>query len=181
MTARRCPVCGSAEVEVRRLERHPGLGLEAIRLVNVPYLQCRTCGEELEEFPAYRRLIRQAVELICQLDSVLTGQEVAFVRHALNRSQQELAELLGVHTVTLSRWETGHSEVPAPADRLLRALAFEHFGRVRPVSLSTAPRQRNRERPITLDVEQLHGETYTYETPHTFGGTSHTWVMSNDG
>ena len=181
MSALNCPVCDSAEVEMSRVERDNGLGLESIRLVNVPFLECGRCGEGFEEFPAYRRLIRQAVELLCQLDSRLTGQEIAFVRHALNRSQQELAELLGVHTVTLSRWETGHSEVPAPADRLLRALAFEHFGRVRPVSLSTAPRQRNRERPITLDVEQLHGETYTYETPHTFGGTSHTWVMSNDG
>lgn len=181
MTTLTCPICGSDEVEISRVERDNGLGLESIRLVNVPALECGSCGEEFEEFPAYRRLIRQAVELLCQLDSRLNGQEIAFVRHALNRSQQELAGLLGVHTVTLSRWETGHSEVPATADRLLRALAFEHFGRARPVSLSTAPKKRNRERPITLDVEQLHGDTYTYETPHTFGGNNRAWVMSNVG
>ena len=41
-------------------------------------------------------------------------------RRAARLSQERFAELLGIHRVTLSRWETGSVPPKAPADRLLR-------------------------------------------------------------
>jgi transcriptional regulator with XRE-family HTH domain len=43
----------------------------------------------------------------------MTGAEIRSVREALKLSQSQFAMLLGVHAVTVSRWETG-AQSPTP-------------------------------------------------------------------
>lgn len=53
----------------------------------------------------------------------MTGQEVRRLRARLGLYQTELAAKLGVHTVTVCRWETGVVNISEPAARLLALLA----------------------------------------------------------
>jgi len=53
----------------------------------------------------------------------MTGSEVRQLRETLGLTQPELAEELGVHPITISRWEREKARVPTAAARLLTILA----------------------------------------------------------
>jgi DNA-binding transcriptional regulator YiaG len=50
---------------------------------------------------------------------------VRLIRKTLGLTQSGFAALLGVHVVTVKKWETGAQGMRAPADRLIRLLS-EH-------------------------------------------------------
>jgi len=50
----------------------------------------------------------------------LTGKEIKEIRKKFKMTQQELADKLGVHQVTIARWETNHKH---PSNLALRQLA----------------------------------------------------------
>ena len=52
----------------------------------------------------------------------MTGKEVQRLRTRLGLKQTELAAQLGVHPITISKWETGVHVIPEPAAKLLRLL-----------------------------------------------------------
>ncbi len=53
----------------------------------------------------------------------MTGSEVRRVRRQLGLTQGEFAERIGVHLVTVSRWERGEMGIRESAARLIRLLA----------------------------------------------------------
>ena len=54
----------------------------------------------------------------------MTGQELRSLRrNGLKLSQAALASELGVHALTVSRWELGRCPIPGPAARLVELLA----------------------------------------------------------
>jgi transcriptional regulator with XRE-family HTH domain len=53
----------------------------------------------------------------------VTGREVKRLRRALGLKQTELADKLGVHPITVSRWERDIVRMPEPTARLLTLLA----------------------------------------------------------
>lgn len=53
----------------------------------------------------------------------MTSQEIVVVREALDITQSQLAQLVGVHTLTVSKWERGHLS-PSPHQIALLA-AFQ--------------------------------------------------------
>jgi putative transcriptional regulator len=55
----------------------------------------------------------------------LTGKELRFLRVELLLSQAALARLLGVKELTVARWETGRTRIPAAVDAAVRALYLE--------------------------------------------------------
>ncbi len=58
----------------------------------------------------------------------LSGKELRFLRHEMLMSQATLSKLLDVAEQTVHRWEAGKSEVPKPAEALIRLLYSEHLG-----------------------------------------------------
>lgn len=56
---------------------------------------------------------------LCEQPEKFTGPEVRFLRHELDLSQKTLAGILGVKELTVARWESGKSDISAPAQRLL--------------------------------------------------------------
>ena len=58
----------------------------------------------------------------------LSGKELRFLRHEMVMSQATLAKLLDVAEQTVHRWEAGKTEVPKPAESLIRLLFNEHLG-----------------------------------------------------
>jgi len=59
----------------------------------------------------------------------MTGDEVRRIRRRLGLTQVEFAKLVGVHSVTVSRWETGELGLRATSEKLLRLLAAQKKGR----------------------------------------------------
>ena len=55
--------------------------------------------------------------------STMTGTDVQRLRRRLGLTQAALARKIGVHTLTVSRWERGQVRVTEPMARLLRLLA----------------------------------------------------------
>ncbi len=53
----------------------------------------------------------------------MMGADLRRVRAHLGETQVQLARRLGVHEITLSRWETGKSRIPAAVAQLLQLLA----------------------------------------------------------
>lgn len=64
----------------------------------------------------------------------LKGVEIRFLRHELDLSQAALANLLGVDTQTIARWEKDQSIISGPAERLLRAIYLESIDQASSVS-----------------------------------------------
>jgi putative transcriptional regulator len=60
--------------------------------------------------------------------ATLAGPEIRFLRKELDLTQSALAHFLGVDVQTVARWEKGQSEIPGPADRLVRLLYLDHKG-----------------------------------------------------
>jgi len=57
----------------------------------------------------------------------LAPKELRFLRQELLLSQANLAKLLNVTEQTVHRWETGKTDIPKPAESLVRMLYGERF------------------------------------------------------
>jgi len=64
----------------------------------------------------------------------MTAAEVLRLRQRLGLTQVALAARLGVHSVTVCRWETEAVRIPEPTARLLRLL------------VQTAPKKKSKRR-----------------------------------
>jgi DNA-binding transcriptional regulator YiaG len=53
----------------------------------------------------------------------VTGAQVKRVREVLGLTQHQFAERLGVHPVTVAKWETDAQGIRGPAVRLMKMLA----------------------------------------------------------
>lgn len=53
----------------------------------------------------------------------MSGPEIERLRKALAMSREQFAELLGISSMTVYRWERGKTAVTGPARRLLARMA----------------------------------------------------------
>lgn len=98
-----------------------GCGLDGIYLCN---------GYEIEDIDGekYTHIIdSEELHKVIALNiaahrKTLTPAELKFIRVAMDKTQSELGKALGVSSQTVARWEKGQSELPGPADRMLRVL-----------------------------------------------------------
>lgn len=58
-------------------------------------------------------------------DAPMTADELRKIRKALGLTQPALAARLGVHPVTVARWEISTRRIPEPTARLIRLLLAE--------------------------------------------------------
>jgi DNA-binding transcriptional regulator YiaG len=86
-----------------------------------PHMKCCKCGD-----------IRNR-----RMDVEMTPTHCRAIRGRLRVSQAGLARLVGVHRVTVTRWETGRRAIPAPTAKLLGLL----LGGWRPVETTRAVAQ----------------------------------------
>jgi len=56
----------------------------------------------------------------------MTPDEVRRARKALGLSQSKFAAVLGVHPVTVKKWETGAQGLRTTSERLIRLLMAQH-------------------------------------------------------
>ncbi len=117
----KCPSCGREMQVTKKDYRYEEAGLKKVVLKDTTVHEC-DCGEMLPELPQVNRLHQRIAEDLIGKQSPLTGEEFRFLRKSMGMSAKELAKLLGVTTVTISRWENNKEKVGAQSDRLLRCL-----------------------------------------------------------
>ncbi len=118
-----CPACGSRNVETSEEEYRfkYGTGEKQVDLTtNVPL---RTCGDCEFAFldDAAEELCHEA---ICRHRGVMTPSKIRALRGYLGFSQSEFAEITGLGTATLSRWERGAVIQNEAYDKYLYLLGF---------------------------------------------------------
>lgn len=96
---------------------------EEISVRQVGHLNCSRCGERILDARQSRDLHRRALDLYRRKHGLLTAQEIKTIREKNGLSQVELADLLKLGAVTLSRWEAGRFVQSASMDVLLRLIS----------------------------------------------------------
>ena len=76
-------------------------------------------------FPNVNGLHKAIAYDIITHDSGISAKELRFLRTEMGMTQEEMADLLKVSRVTVSRWETGKEHIPPTAEFVMRVLAAE--------------------------------------------------------
>ncbi len=118
-----CPMCSDGELEKVTGDYKTAFlddsGDERELVVrNLTWDQCSNCGEVFLDDEATQRI--EAVRL--QAMRRLSPAEIKRFRESLQRTQKEMAMLLGLGEKTYSRWESGAYIQNAASDRYLRLL-----------------------------------------------------------
>jgi putative zinc finger/helix-turn-helix YgiT family protein len=101
--------------------RYTESGLDNILLTGVTIYKC-ACGEVMPELKDVERIHRTIADVLVKKNTRLSGKEVRFLRKETGMSSKELAGLLSVSPVTVSRWESGKEKVGSVSDKLIRML-----------------------------------------------------------
>jgi DNA-binding transcriptional regulator YiaG len=96
-------------------------GLEGIFLHN-GYDIIDYSGERFVSVSDTEGLHRRIGEYIVANRKELAPEEIRFLRKTMELTQSELGRWIGQSSQQVARWEKGQSEIPGPADRLLRAI-----------------------------------------------------------
>lgn len=94
-------------------------GLSNVYLSGVVAYNC-VCGEEVLELPKIVNLHSLIVQKLLTKSSQLKGSELRFIRKFFGLKAVDLAKMLGVDPVTVSRWETEDNPIGPANDKLIR-------------------------------------------------------------
>jgi len=120
-----CPECGKGQLfliyESEEFDYELGDEKLRVKVENVPLEKCDQCGEVIAGTSAFR--LRH--DAICRTAGFYTPSEIRELRENLGLSQTEFAQLAGVGTATVSRWERGRLLQNRGNDNLLFLLTLE--------------------------------------------------------
>lgn len=120
-----CPSC-KHKMAPKRLPSYDAgslLGMRSVNVRDVPALVCPKCKNIILDGALLDSLHEQLLLDVLSNGHVLGGEEVRFIRKALGLSQAALADRLGVHRVSVARWESGEAPLDGPTSVAIRALA----------------------------------------------------------
>ena len=128
-----CEQCQIEMVERKATVKHPYTydlsGLSNVRLVGITVYTCPRCGVTSPVIPRIEELHQVIARALVRKPSMLSGEEIRFLRKHAGFPAKKFAALLGVAPEHLSRVENGHREsLSASADRLVRAIATTEQG-----------------------------------------------------
>jgi DNA-binding transcriptional regulator YiaG len=98
-------------------------GLEGIYLCN-GYETEELDGEIYTTVQDREQLHRVIALNLVEHRKTLAPKELKFIRVAMDQTQADLARFLGVSSQSVARWEKGESELPGPADRMIRVMVM---------------------------------------------------------
>ena len=130
----------------------------SVTLENATVLTCSACGAESVAIHAPARLHRAVADAVVRKATRLSPPEVAFLRHHLDMTGEQMARHLGVSKTSISRWETGREPIGQVPDRLLRTLVLLQDWQARP-DLGLFARLGSAAKPWHIKVK-LEGEDW---------------------
>jgi putative zinc finger/helix-turn-helix YgiT family protein len=154
----KCLDCGGMLETEKRPYRYRFEGGLSVTLENATIMRCVSCAAESVAIHAPARLHRAVAAAVVKKASRLASSEVAFLRHHLDMTGEELAQHLGVTKTSVSRWETGREPIGQVPDRLLRTLVLLRDWESRP-DLGLFARLGSAAKPSRIKVT-LQGEDW---------------------
>jgi DNA-binding transcriptional regulator YiaG len=120
-------------------------GLEGIFLHN-GYDAIEHDGERFVSVFETEKLHRKIGEYLVATRKELAPDEIRFLRRTMDLTQSELGRWIGQSSQQVARWEKGQSEIPGPADRLMRAIFLLR---------TMAPDEREEFLQLLRDIEDM--------------------------
>lgn len=123
----KCPICGGWLRTSKGNYKYVESGLDNVMLIGIPIHKCtnKDCGDVMPELKQVEMLHALIAEALINKSTPLMGKEVRFLRKRMDLSSKNLASLLSVNPVTVSRWETGTEKVGIVSDKLVRMLYIQ--------------------------------------------------------
>jgi YgiT-type zinc finger domain-containing protein len=123
VVSRECFECHQAMVGRRENYPYTEAGLKSVTLTNVLVFHCK-CGAIVAELPAIGQLHMVIADNLFRKKTILSGEEVRFLRKWVGYSATELAETTGYSKTIISRWENEKQKIGKEPDRLIRLVVF---------------------------------------------------------
>jgi putative zinc finger/helix-turn-helix YgiT family protein len=117
-----CYNCKSEMKKTKKDYPYKESGLDNVVLKGISAYVCPSCGEVN---PVIRNVLvvhRRLAQAIISKKSILSNREIIFLRKEMGIKAIDLARIMGVSKVTVSRWENGRERISSVADRLVRTL-----------------------------------------------------------
>lgn len=128
------------------------LGIPLVIFNSVQQSTCKKCGEITHLIPFPDRLIAAAAIGRCKLPLKFSGDEIRFIRKAMNVASKDLAEILCVAPETFSRWENDKAPIAPASEKMLRIVAWLKLGASAP-AIDFDPREI-----MDMPVKAIRGE-----------------------
>lgn len=127
--AMKCDKCGQRMGRAKQGEHlYTGSGLSDVTLVNVEVRPCSSCDNVEVGIPKMDALHRVLVRELATKAAALTGAEIRAMRSYMGLGRPELALLLAVTPVKLTRWEETDKEMDRAPELALRYLVLAYTG-----------------------------------------------------
>lgn len=118
----KCPNCGARSLRSVSQSEDFKVG-SVIYRTRISVRQCVVCRETYVPGPALMAAEHAVARAVARSGRV-SGESFAFMRTAFGWKATEVAELLGVSSITISRWENGRREMEPLAWALLAELVL---------------------------------------------------------
>ncbi len=119
----KCPHCNKATKGKKGKYHYTESGLDNVYLETFIY-KCE-CGETIVDIPNIYGLHELIAKDLVRKKSTLRGKEIKFIRKQLHLKANELAQILGVNKVTVSRWENEEENIGIANDKLIRMIYIQ--------------------------------------------------------
>jgi len=120
---RKCYDCGRTMHGRRENYAYSECGLRSVILLNILVFHCE-CGAIVPEIPSPSVLHVSIAMKVLQKKTLLSGEEIRFVRKVAGYSGVELSKVIGVENTSISHWETDNKPIGKGSDRLVRLACF---------------------------------------------------------
>jgi putative zinc finger/helix-turn-helix YgiT family protein len=97
-------------------------GLQNVILEGITAYKCSKCRGIYPIISKIKEVHKAIAQQLLKKDSLLTGKEMVYLRKEMKIKAKDLAEILGVTKVTVSRWENEKEQISPICDRLIRVL-----------------------------------------------------------
>jgi len=147
-----CLKCGAKMQVSHETRKDTTSGLPYVVFLRIEVRRCTKCGEEEIVIPKVTEYHQKLANMLVRKTGRLTPAEIKYLRKHLGWSGQDFARHMNVTGETVSRWEHGHENMSATAERLLR-LACAHYTPVENYNLADMDAAgKGRQAPLRIVV-----------------------------
>jgi len=118
-------LCSKCKIKMKKIKtdyEYTESGLKNVILTGINAYECPECKEINPIISRVKEIHRVIAHKLLSKDSLLTGKEIVYLRKEMKIKARDLAQILGVTKVTVSRWENEKEQISPTCDRLIRFL-----------------------------------------------------------
>src|SRR4030042_757275 len=118
-------ICFKFKTKMKKIKtdyKYTESGLQNVILKGITAYKCHKCRGINPIISKIKEVHKTIAQQMLKKDSLLTGIEILYLRKEMKIKAKDLAQILGVTNVTVSRWENKKEQISPVCDRLIRFL-----------------------------------------------------------